>query len=134
MTSIDELETLKARVKELEVGQAAPVKGSGSLLSLIGGVVSIVPRRLFVAAGVLFVAWLSFNLYMNARQKIAQTEIAQQQAEIARQQALKAETEAAAISTPPGRTTLQVQEAVGEKTRLETCKQAGIAPENCPKF
>jgi hypothetical protein len=54
--------------------------------------------------------------------------------QIARQQALKAETEAAAISTRPLRSTKEIQDSLAEQMRLETCRQAGIAPEKCPKF
>lgn len=68
-----ELEALKARVKELEAAPG-PGAGWGGLISLIGSVVAIVPRWLVVAAGVVFVAWLGFELYLNAWQKLAQTE------------------------------------------------------------
>ena len=54
--------------------------------------------------------------------------------EIARQQALKTKTETEAISTPPLRSTADTLESSGETIRLETCRQAGIAPEKCPKF
>ncbi len=75
MTDTNELEALKARLKKLEAAQsqAAPAAGWGGLFSLIGSVVALVPRWLVVAAGVVFVAWLGFDLYMNAQQKIAVT-------------------------------------------------------------
>ena len=65
---------LAARIKELEAAQAPPAKGSGGPISLAAAIVSIVPRWLVAAAGVLLLAWLSFDLYMSARLKMAQTQ------------------------------------------------------------
>jgi hypothetical protein len=75
MNDTSELEALKARLKELETAQApAPAAGWGGLFSLVGSVVALVPRWLVVAAGVVFVAWLGFDLYANVQMKMAEVE------------------------------------------------------------
>jgi hypothetical protein len=53
--------------------QPAP-SGLGAVLSIVQAVVALVPRWLIVACGAVFLAWLGFDLYLNARQKIAKTE------------------------------------------------------------
>jgi hypothetical protein len=53
--------------------QPAP-SGLGAILSIVQAVVAIVPRWLVVAAGVIFLTWLAFDLYLNTRAKLAQTE------------------------------------------------------------
>jgi hypothetical protein len=64
-----------------------PVSGLAAVLAIVQAVVAVVPRWLVVAAGVVFVAWLGFDLYLNARQKLAQTEAVEveTQVKIARQ-------------------------------------------------
>ena len=76
MTDTAEIERLKARVRELEAAQAQPAPAAGFMgaLSLVGHVVGLVPRPLLVAAGLVFVAWLGFEVYLNARKKMAETE------------------------------------------------------------
>ncbi len=83
MTDANELDALKARLNELEAAQsqAAPAGGFMGAVSLIGHVVSLVPRWLLVAAGVVFVAWLGLDLYLNARVKMAQTRAVEEKAE-----------------------------------------------------
>jgi len=63
--------------KQLEAAQgqaSSPVTGWGGLFSLVGSVVALVPRWLVVAAGVIFIAWLGFDLYANVRVKMAEVE------------------------------------------------------------
>lgn len=76
-----------------------------------------------------YAAWQEWNLHI-----ISAPTTATEQAKKMEADAREAKAKADAISTPPRRTTLEVQEAVGEKTRLEACHQAGVAPEQCPKF
>ena len=74
MSAPNELEALKARVKELE-GAPSPSAGWSGLFSLVGSVVAIVPRWLVVAAGVVFVAWLGLEIYINAQSLLADLQI-----------------------------------------------------------
>ena len=61
--------------KQLEAAQApASIAGWGGLFSLVGSVVALVPRWLVVAAGVIFIGWLGFDLYVNVRVKMAEVE------------------------------------------------------------
>lgn len=76
-----------------------------------------------------YAAWQEWNQHI-----ISAPTTATEQAKKMEADAREAKAKADAISTPPRRTTLEVQEAVGEKTRLEACHQAGVAPEQCPKF
>ena len=71
----NELEALRARVKELEAKQpAAPTSGLGQVFGIVQAVASIVPRWLLVAAGVIFLAWLGFDLYTNVILRMADVE------------------------------------------------------------
>jgi hypothetical protein len=47
--------------------------GLGAVVSIVQAVVALVPRWLVVAAGVIFLTWLGFDMYLNARQKLAET-------------------------------------------------------------
>jgi hypothetical protein len=51
-----------------------PVSGLAAVLAIVQAVVAVVPRWLVVAAGVVFVAWLGFDLYLNAQMKLLDLE------------------------------------------------------------
>jgi hypothetical protein len=58
--------------------QPAPQGGLGGLLSfvlsIVQAVTGLVPRWLVVAAGVVFLAWVGLDIYLNARERLARTE------------------------------------------------------------
>jgi hypothetical protein len=60
----DDLEALKARVKELEAAQASPVSRSGGA----GSLARIVPRWLVIVAALAFIAWAGADLYLKVQQ------------------------------------------------------------------
>jgi hypothetical protein len=51
-----------------------PVSGLAAVLAIVQAVVAVVPRWLVVAAGVVFVSWLGFDLYLNAQMKLTELE------------------------------------------------------------
>jgi hypothetical protein len=56
--------------KQLATATAEQSTGWAGLFSLIGSVVNLVPKWLIPAAGLVFVAWLGFDLYINAQMKL----------------------------------------------------------------
>jgi hypothetical protein len=71
-----------------------PVSGLAAVLAIVQAVVAVVPRWLVVAAGVVFVSWLGFELSQKAQQATLQTETM-------RAQKVQEETKAHAMSSSP---------------------------------
>jgi hypothetical protein len=71
------------------------------------------------------IAQEAISLYVHMQ--TARATIEQKNAE-----ALQAATQAKAMSTPPGRSTLEIQREVGNATRLEACRRMGVAEGSCP--
>jgi hypothetical protein len=76
-------------VSNQERAPAPQASGLGAVLSIVQAVVALVPRWLVVGAGVIFLAWLGFDLYINTQLKLLDL------------QAKQAETRAKTI-TPKG--------------------------------
>jgi hypothetical protein len=64
-----------------------PVSGLAAVLAIVQAVVAVVPRWLVVAAGLMALTDVGFNIYMNARAKVAEVR--------------KIEIESEAMTMPP---------------------------------
>jgi hypothetical protein len=89
-----------------------PVSGLAAVLAIVQAVVAVVPRWLVIAAGVVCLSWLGFELYLNARVKLAEVE--------------KIEIDSA-IARAEGAGKLQRRDDIGKETT--TNREAGEASE-----